>query len=99
MVRVFVRVEHRVHQADLFAQQLLAQVGRGVDQQIAARQAQHRRCTACGDSCGLVLRQTSQPQPIAGTPTLVPVPNRIIWPLMSVLISWRWHEMLGCRIG
>ena len=27
---------------------------------------------------GLVLRQTAQPQPIAGTPTDVPVPSRII---------------------
>ena len=29
-------------------------------------------------SRGSVLRQTSQPQPIIGTPTLVPVPSRII---------------------
>ena len=34
---------------------------------------------------GWVDWQTGQPQPTAGTPTLVPVPNRIIWPRMSVV--------------
>jgi hypothetical protein len=33
------------------------------------------------------LRQTSQPQPIVGTPTLVPVPNRTICPRISVVKS------------
>ena len=31
--------------------------------------------------------QTGQPQPIAGTPTLVPVPRRIIWPVISVVCT------------
>ena len=88
VVRVLVRVQHGVDDADPLAQQLLPHVGRRVDQQVAVGQPQSR-CTACGDCCGFVLRQTSQPQPIAGTPTLVPVPNRIIWPVMSVLISSR----------
>ena len=34
---------------------------------------------------GFSLWQTAQPHPMAGTPTLVPVPNRIICPRMSVV--------------
>jgi hypothetical protein len=36
-----------------------------------------------------VLVQTGQGQPIEGTPTLVPVPSRIIWPWMSVVSTCR----------
>jgi hypothetical protein len=35
----------------------------------------------------LPLRQTSQPHPTAGTPTLVPVPSKINCPRMSVVKS------------
>ena len=37
---------------------------------------------------GWVLVQTSQPQPMAGTPTLVPVPSKIISPRILVLASF-----------
>ena len=42
MVGMIVRIEHRVDHADLLAQQLSAQVGRGIDQQISLGQAQHQ---------------------------------------------------------
>ena len=35
-------------------------------------------------SRGSLLVQTSHPQPMAGTPTEVPVPRRMAWPRMSV---------------
>ena len=40
MVGVFVRVEHGVDQSDPFAEQLAAQLGRGVDEEVSAGQAQ-----------------------------------------------------------
>lgn len=36
---------------------------------------------------GSELLHTSQPQPIAGTPTDVPVPSRIICPVKSILVG------------
>jgi hypothetical protein len=42
MVGMLVRVKDRVHDADLLAKQLLAQIGRGVDEQVAAGQPQNR---------------------------------------------------------
>ena len=98
MVGVLVRVEHGVHQADLLAQQLLAQVGRRVDQQIAVGQAQDRAAARAAFR-GFALRQTSQPQPITGTPTLVPVPSRIIWPRMSVVIELAGHKQFVDAAG
>lgn len=43
VVGMFVREQHRMHQADAFAQQLGTQVGRGVNEQIAERQSQKDR--------------------------------------------------------
>ncbi len=36
-------------------------------------------------SRGSLLVQTAQPQPMHGTPTLVPVPSRMNWPSMLVV--------------
>ena len=36
---------------------------------------------------GFLLKQTSHPQPIAGTPTEVPVPSRIISPRKSIVLG------------
>ena len=43
MVRVLVREQHSVDNADALAQELLPQIGRRIDQQVALRQADERR--------------------------------------------------------
>ena len=94
VVRVLVRVEHGVHDADLLAQQLLPQVGRRVDQAGCRRAGPGSRCTACGDCAGCRCGTRRSRSRSAGTPTLVPVPSRIIWPRMSVVRSLvAWHAV------
>lgn len=55
VIGVFVGVDHRVNDADAFAEELLAEVGGGVDQQVALREAEN------GAAAGaLVLRIASR---------------------------------------
>ena len=69
---------HRVQVIDPRAQRLGAEIGRGVDQDVAAVVAhQHRRAQPIVARIGEV--QTSQWQPMVGTPTLVPEPSTVIF--------------------
>jgi len=69
--------EHGVEALDFGAQGLGPEVGRGVDQNVAARVPdQDGRPQPVVARIGDV--QTAQWQPMVGTPTLVPEPNTVI---------------------
>ncbi len=84
MIRMFVREKNGMDHPNILPNQLVAKIRRSINQQVPSGNPTatlHRVLLFFG----LSERHTGQPQPMTGTPTLVPVPSKIIWPEKEVV--------------
>ena len=79
VIGVPVRVNDRIQPLDAGPQHLRAEIGRGVDDDVAVRDELIRMEGRSRVSRGSVEWQTSQEQPMVGTPELVPEPSTVIF--------------------